>query len=124
MLWLRNKDIGEKFGVENIYDLIDKEIKGRFETRNPTDEQIKKYKRHRSELINGEKFICINENIIMPIIMHSRVSTPKAIECRSKLGFKQHDIVFNKEQSVIPKIMKIFLNEKNITTTICFKLPN
>ena len=44
--------------------------------------------------------------------MHSRVSTPKAIEFRSKLGFKQHDIVLTKEQSVIPKLMKTFLNEK------------
>ena len=45
MLWLRNKDIGEKLGVENIYDLIDKEIKGRFETKNPTDENIREHKR-------------------------------------------------------------------------------
>ena len=52
MLWLRNKVIGEKLGVENTYDLIDKEIKGRFENRNPTDEQIREYKRHGSELID------------------------------------------------------------------------
>ena len=32
-LRLRNKDIGKKFGVENIYDLIDKEIKGKFKTK-------------------------------------------------------------------------------------------
>ena len=35
-LWLRNKDIGEKLGVEKIYDLIDKEIKGKFRTNNLT----------------------------------------------------------------------------------------
>ena len=39
--WLRNKDIGEKVGVENIYDLIDKETKTKFQTRNPTNEQIR-----------------------------------------------------------------------------------
>ena len=27
MLWLRNKDIEEKSGVENFYDFIDNEIK-------------------------------------------------------------------------------------------------
>ena len=27
-----NKDIGEKLNVENIYDLIDKEIKDKFKT--------------------------------------------------------------------------------------------
>ena len=37
-LQLRNKDTREKLGAENIYDLIDKEIKDRFETRNPTNE--------------------------------------------------------------------------------------
>ena len=40
-LWLRNKDIGEKLVVENIYDLIDKEIKGKFETNDLTKQQIK-----------------------------------------------------------------------------------
>ena len=44
--------------------------------------------------------------------MHCRVSTPKAIEFRSKLGFKQHDIIMTKEQSILTKIMKVFAKEK------------
>ena len=36
-LWLRNKDIGKKLGVENIYDLIDKEIKDKIGTNNLTE---------------------------------------------------------------------------------------
>ena len=32
-LWLRNKDKGEILDVGNIYDLIDKETKGKFETK-------------------------------------------------------------------------------------------
>ena len=43
MLWLRKKDIGKKIGVEKIYDLIHKKIKGRFETRNPINEQIREW---------------------------------------------------------------------------------
>ena len=35
-LWLRNEDIAEKLGVQNIYDLIDEQIKGKCETNNPT----------------------------------------------------------------------------------------
>ena len=36
--------------VENIYGLIDKEIKGKFETTDPTKKkQIREYKRHGSE---------------------------------------------------------------------------
>ena len=83
MLWLRNKVIGEKLGVTNMNDLIDKEIKGKFETRNPTNEQIREYKRHGSELIEGEKFLLTCQDIIMPIAMHCRVPTPEAIEFRT-----------------------------------------
>ena len=45
-LWLRNKVIGEKVDVEKIYDSIDKEIKGKFKTKNPINEKIKKYKKN------------------------------------------------------------------------------
>ena len=44
ILWLRIKDIGEKLDVKNIFDLVDKEIKGKFETNYPTEQQIRKYK--------------------------------------------------------------------------------
>ena len=58
--------------------------------------QIKKYKRHRSELIKGEKYKYTHEEIIIPIKMSCSV-TPKAIEFRSKLWFKQHDIILSTE---------------------------
>ena len=41
-----------------------------------------------------------------------RVSTPEAIEFRFKLGFRQHDIILSKEQSMISKVTKLFLNQK------------
>ena len=50
MPWLRNKGIGKKFDVKNVYDLIDKDIKVKFETKNPTNEQIRENKRHGSKL--------------------------------------------------------------------------
>ena len=81
--------------------MIDKEIKGKFETTNPTKQQIRKYKRHGSELIDDEKFMYTQEDIMMPIKMNCWVSTPNVIEFRSELGFKQYDIVLSKEQSVI-----------------------
>ena len=57
-----NKDIGEKLNVENIYDLIDKEIKDKFKTNNPKKQQIREYKRHGSELIVDEKFMYTHDN--------------------------------------------------------------
>ena len=52
-MWLRNKDMGGKLSVENIYDLIDKEIKGKFETKNPTKKQIKKYQKIYVKITSG-----------------------------------------------------------------------
>ena len=43
--------------------------------------------------------------------MSRTLSTPEAIAFRSKLGFKQHDIILSKEKSVISKT-KLFLIEK------------
>ena len=44
-------DIQKKLNVKSIDDLADKEIKGKLNTNNLTNEQIKKYKRRGSELI-------------------------------------------------------------------------
>ena len=55
-----------------------------------------------------------SEDIVMNIIMCCRVSTPEAIEFRSKLGFKQHNIILSKEQLMTSKIKKIFSNKNNV----------
>ena len=40
------------------------------------------------------------EDIITPMIMHCKVSTPEATEFRLKLRLNQHNIIMTKEQSV------------------------
>ena len=108
----------EKNYIHNIMDkereLWNNKIKAndKCKTKNPAKQQIRKYKKHGSKLISGEKFVHTFEDIIMSITMICRVSTPKAIEFRSKLGFKQHDIILSKEQLVISKRTKLFSNEK------------
>ena len=91
MAWLRRIDIGEKLDVENIYGLIDKEIKERFGTKKPTFEKID------------------SEDIITPITIHCK--TPEAINFRTALGFKHHDLIMTKEHSV-STIMKAFSIEQ------------
>ena len=49
--------------------------------------QNREYKIHRSELIDGEKFMYTREDIMMPMIMHYRVSNPKVTEFKTRLGF-------------------------------------
>ena len=46
VLWIRIKGIGTKLDVKNIFDLVDTEIKDKFETNYLTKQQIRKYKRH------------------------------------------------------------------------------
>ena len=83
-------DIQKKLDVKNINDLVDKEIKGKFKTNDLTDEQIKKYKRHGSKLIDSEKFVYAHEGIIIPVIMHCR--TPESCKFKRSLGFKLHNV--------------------------------
>ena len=87
ILWLRIKDLGRELDVRSIFDLVDKEIKGKFKTNYHTEQQIRKYKRHGSEFIKGIKFMYAYEYTTIPILMHCRVATPTSIEFRSKFGF-------------------------------------
>ena len=97
--------------IKIIFDLVDK--KGKFETDYPTEQQIRKYKRHASEFIEGIKFMYAHECIIIPIIMHCQVTTPKSIEFRSKLGFNQYHITLTKEQPVSKSVVDAF-EEQNM----------
>ena len=85
VLWIKTIDLGKKLDIKNICDSVDKEIRGKFKDNYPTKEQIKKYKKHGSELIKSEKVMYGHEDIIIPIIRGSR--SPKSIEFRSKLEF-------------------------------------
>ena len=98
-LWLRIKDIGEKLNIKDIFDSVNKEIKGKFETNYPTEHQIRKHNRHGSEFIEGIKFMYAHECILIFVIMHCR--SPTAIECRSKVGFSEYGMTMHKEPSVL-----------------------
>ena len=56
---------------KNIFDLVDKEIKGKFETNYLTKHQIRMRKNHGSEFIEGIRFTYAHECIIIiiPVIM-------------------------------------------------------
>ena len=44
IIWASMKNVPGCLGVQNIYDLVLKEIYGIYKTKNPTKDQIKKYK--------------------------------------------------------------------------------
>ena len=44
LFWIRMHAVQEEIGVKNMSDLVRKEIRGIFKTKNPTKDQIRKYK--------------------------------------------------------------------------------
>ena len=108
VLWLRIKDLAEELDITNIFDSVDKEIKGKLKDK-PTEKQIKKYKKLGSEFIKDLYFVYAHEDILIPIIMKGR--SPKASEFRSKLGFSQYDITLKKESSGLKSIMEHYEGE-------------
>ena len=109
-------DIAKRWGGKNIYDLIDKEIKGKYMVKNMSDltkPQIRKYKIDRARLFKGNKHsMYVSEDILIPILMQSRLSDPKTIKFRADLGFNQINLILKKEQSVVIPLLKAFSTEK------------
>ena len=84
-----------KLCVKCVSDVTIKAIKSIYNSETPTKEQIKKYKRYGKEFINNLTGIYIRQGLALSIIIiDSRTQT--AIEIRSKLGFKQYDIIMIK----------------------------
>ena len=117
LLWLLCIcDLSKRWGGKNIYDLIDKEIKGKYNVKNMnelTKLQIRKYKIDRVRLFKGSKHsMYVHEEIAIAIIMQTRLSDLKAIKFRADLGFNQINLILNKEQSVAIPLLKTFSEEK------------
>ena len=77
LLLLCVSNISKRLGCANIYDLIDKEIKGKYNVKKMnelTKEQIRKHKIDKSRLIKGsEQFMYVHEVIAIPIIMQNQI---------------------------------------------------
>ena len=116
LLLLCTSDISKRWGGRNIYDLIDKEIKGKYGVKKMnelTKQQIRKFKIDRSRLIKDSKEpTYVSEDIVIPIIMQTRLSKPETIKFRSDLGFNEISLILKKEQSVVLLLLKTFSTEK------------
>ena len=111
VIWIKWLISKKELEVKNIHYLIDKKVKDKFKTNNPMDDQIKKYKRHGSELLDDEKLVYVQEGIIIPVIMQCK--TPESCKFKRSLGLKLHDVVNCKEQTVLDSIKDVFEGEKN-----------
>ena len=81
LLSLCISDVSKRWVGKNLYNLIDKEIKGKYEVTDMSDltnQQIRKYKINRVKLIKGCKYSTyVSKNILIPMIMQSRLSDAK-----------------------------------------------
>ena len=109
-------DYSKRWGGKNLYDLIDKEIKGKYcaeKMSELTKQQIRKYKIDRVRLLKDSthsRYVC--EYILIPIIMQSRLSDPETITFRADLGFNQIILILKTEQSAVIPLLKAFSAEK------------
>ena len=116
LLLLCISDATKRWGGKSLYDLIDKEIKGKYGVKNMGDltkQQIRKHRIDRAKLIKGSKdSMYVHEDILIPVILQSRLSNSKTIKFRADLGLNQIDLILKKEQSVVIPLLKAFSAEK------------
>ena len=116
LLLLCISDATKRWGGKSLYDLINKEIKGKYGVKNMGDltkQQIRKYRIDRAKLIKGSKdSMYVHEDILIPVILQSRLSNSKTIKFRADLGLNQIDLILKKEQSVVIPLLKAFSAEK------------
>ena len=83
LLLLCISDASKRWGGKDLYDLIDKEIKGKYgvdKMSELTKPQIRKYKIDRPILVKCSKHsMYVHEDILIPIKMQSRLSDSKTL---------------------------------------------
>ena len=98
-LWLSKKHIEEKLGHKNLPAI--------------TNRYDQVYKKHRHELVNNPKkqpntrFLC--RDLALKIIMNCR--TDESCNLKKQLGFRLHDVIKTKEQTVFESIKNGFEEE-------------
>ena len=99
IFWLNKKHIEEKLSHKNLPAI--------------TNKYNQKYKKRRHELINGVKKQpnrrFLHNDLALKVIMDCR--TDKSCNFKRKLGFKVHDVINTKEQTVLEPIKNAFEGE-------------
>ena len=131
LLGIKMIDVQKGLGLKNTPDLVKKEMCDVFETKNPTEEQKKKYIRTEREITkkpaDDSKYKYARSNLMKNIIKNcrgvkkcndgiNRMKREKQREnFRSFLGFKEHDITKVTEKTTLESL-KDTLEGENIQT--------
>ena len=84
-IWVSMKHLHDRLGIKNMSDLVLKEIHGKYERKNLTDEEIRKYKMSEREIFKkydnlsenernnrNNKEIYVRNDVIMSVIVRWR----------------------------------------------------
>ena len=125
LFWVKMIDVPKGFGFKNMADLVIKEICGIFETKNPTEEQKKKYIKTESEITkkpaDDSKYTYACSNTMAKIIKNCRGVNKcndginRMKKEKSLLRFKKHDIMKVIETTTLESLKDTFEGE-NIQT--------
>ena len=76
LFWIRMIDIQNGLGLKNMSDLVRKEIQGNYKTNNPTEKQVKEYKRSLQEItkdsMDDSKFKYVHNDPMEKIVKNCR----------------------------------------------------
>ena len=74
LFWVKMNNVQNGLGVQNVSSILRKESPGIFETKNPTKDQVKKYKRRENELDNKSNatFVYVLSDLMSRIIKYCR----------------------------------------------------
>ena len=99
ILWLNEKNIEEGLDYKKL-----REITKRYNSN---------HRKHKYELVEEPKKqvnrIFIDQNLTIKVILDCR--TTSAQKFKTRLGFKQYDVILTKEESVLTKIISSFKGE-------------
>ena len=120
-------DVQKGLGIQNISDLVRKNIEGIYETKDFTKKQKRKYIRAEQEIsqkpIDDFKIKYVRSDLMEKIIKNfggvkkcndgiNRIEKEGRREnFRATLNFKEHDIMLTKEQSILKSVMDAFEGE-------------
>ena len=130
LFWMNMNDVQKGLGVKNMSNLVMREIKDNFNTKNPTVSQIKEYKISSADLMNihsrySNKIKYIRSNVREKLIKNCRrvkkinkdkidrkKKEEKRENFRTLLGFKENYLFTTIEESILIKLMRVFSVEK------------
>ena len=72
LFWVRINDVQDGLGIKNISDLVRKEIHGIFETKSPTKDQIRKYKRSGRKWFSVDVYAYVRSDLMSRITKNCR----------------------------------------------------